>query len=115
MYICGALHPEHQTNKTQERRVIDLLAQADNALDGLKAVGAGLGYGLAAIGPGVGIGLVVGNATRHGSTARIRGHGANDHVPWHRLYRGSSPNWFLVLSSFSLRRDNELIGLPSGG
>ena len=42
--------------------MIDLLAQADNALDGLKAVGAGLGYGLAAIGPGVGIGLVVGNA-----------------------------------------------------
>ena len=40
--------------------MIDLLAQADNALDGLKAVGAGLGYGLAAIGPG--IGLVVGNA-----------------------------------------------------
>jgi len=42
--------------------VIDLLAQADTAVDGLKAVGAGLGYGLAAIGPGVGIGLVVGNA-----------------------------------------------------
>ena len=42
--------------------MIDLLAQADTAVDGLKAVGAGLGYGLAAIGPGVGIGLVVGNA-----------------------------------------------------
>ena len=47
--------------------MIDLLAQvegtaAENALDGLKAVGAGLVYGLAAIGPGVGIGLVVGNA-----------------------------------------------------
>ena len=42
--------------------MIDLLAAADEALDGLKAVGAGLGYGLAAIGPVVGIGLVVGNA-----------------------------------------------------
>jgi len=31
-------------------------------LEGLKAIGAGLGYGLAAIGPGVGIGIVVGNA-----------------------------------------------------
>jgi F-type H+-transporting ATPase subunit c len=30
--------------------------------EGLKAVGAGLGYGLAAIGPGVGIGVVVGQA-----------------------------------------------------
>ena len=30
--------------------------------EGLKAIGAGLGYGLAAIGPGVGIGIVVGNA-----------------------------------------------------
>lgn len=29
---------------------------------GMKAIGAGLGYGLAAIGPGVGIGIVVGNA-----------------------------------------------------
>ena len=29
---------------------------------GLKAIGAGLGYGLAAIGPGIGIGIVVGNA-----------------------------------------------------
>ena len=38
--------------------MIDLLAQADNALDGLKAVGAGLGYGLAAIGPGVGLSLI---------------------------------------------------------
>ena len=49
--------------------MIDLLAAADVIADkpdqilvGLKAVGAGLGYGLAAIGPGVGIGLVVGNA-----------------------------------------------------
>ena len=30
----------------------------DQVLDGLKSVGAGLGYGLAAIGPGVGIGLI---------------------------------------------------------
>ncbi len=29
---------------------------------GMRAIGAGLGYGLAAIGPGVGIGIVVGNA-----------------------------------------------------
>jgi F-type H+-transporting ATPase subunit c len=44
--------------------VINLLAQVgpDETLDGLKAVGAGLGYGLAAIGPGIGIGLVVGSA-----------------------------------------------------
>ena len=41
-----------------------VLAQTDPGefLDGLKAIGAGLGYGLAAIGPGIGIGLVVGNA-----------------------------------------------------
>ena len=43
-----------------------LLAQAADpttqASVGLKAIGAGLGYGLAAIGPGVGIGIVVGNA-----------------------------------------------------
>ena len=44
-----------------------LLAQAagdptTQAQVGLKAIGAGLGYGLAAIGPGVGIGIVVGNA-----------------------------------------------------
>jgi F-type H+-transporting ATPase subunit c len=40
-----------------------LLAQnAGELLDGLKAVGAGIGYGAAAIGPGVGIGIVVGNA-----------------------------------------------------
>jgi F-type H+-transporting ATPase subunit c len=31
-------------------------------LEGLKSIGAGLGYGLAAIGPGIGIGIVVGNA-----------------------------------------------------
>jgi F-type H+-transporting ATPase subunit c len=44
--------------------VINLLAQVgpNETLDGLKAVGAGLGYGLAAIGPGVGIGIVVGSA-----------------------------------------------------
>jgi F-type H+-transporting ATPase subunit c len=46
--------------------VLSLLAQtgteAGEFLDGLSAVGAGLGYGLAAIGPGVGIGIVVGNA-----------------------------------------------------
>ena len=48
--------------------MIDLLAQADTAVDGLKAVGAGLGYGLAAIGPGGGIGRVVGIA----STAMAR-------------------------------------------
>jgi len=44
--------------------VLDLLAQtgADAGVDGLKAVGAGLGYGLAAIGPGIGIGIVVASA-----------------------------------------------------
>lgn len=36
--------------------------EAGEFLNGLKAIGAGLGYGLAAIGPGVGIGIVVGNA-----------------------------------------------------
>ncbi len=43
---------------------IGILAQteAGEMLRGLRAIGAGLGYGLAAIGPGVGIGLVVGNA-----------------------------------------------------
>ena len=43
-----------------------ILAQAvtDNT-EGLKAIGAGLGYGLAAIGPGVGIGVVVA-AAKHG-------------------------------------------------
>ena len=43
---------------------LDVLAQTDPGefLDGLKAIGAGLGYGLAATGPGIGIGLVVGNA-----------------------------------------------------
>ena len=42
---------------------LSILAQAvtDNT-EGLKAIGAGLGYGLAAIGPGIGIGLVVGSA-----------------------------------------------------
>ena len=40
------------------------LAQTEpgEMLEGLKAIGAGLGYGLAAIGPGIGIGIVVGNA-----------------------------------------------------
>jgi len=44
--------------------LLDLLAQAgpDNMVDGLSAIGAGIGYGAAAIGPGIGIGLVVGNA-----------------------------------------------------
>lgn len=32
------------------------------SVEGLAAIGAGIGYGLAAIGPGIGIGLVVGNA-----------------------------------------------------
>lgn len=42
---------------------ISVFAQAvtDNT-EGLKAIGAGLGYGLAAIGPGIGIGIVVGSA-----------------------------------------------------
>jgi len=40
-----------------------ILAQlAGDGEAGMKAIGAGLGYGLAAIGPGVGIGIVVGNA-----------------------------------------------------
>jgi F-type H+-transporting ATPase subunit c len=40
-----------------------LAQQAPNeVLDGLRALGGGMGYGLAAIGPGIGIGLVVGNA-----------------------------------------------------
>ena len=44
--------------------MLSLLAETGpgELLDGLKALGAGLGYGLAAIGPGVGVGLVVGNA-----------------------------------------------------
>ena len=33
-----------------------------SSLDGLSAIGAGIGYGAAAIGPGIGIGIVVGNA-----------------------------------------------------
>ena len=43
---------------------IAVLAQvgAGETETGLKAIGAGLGYGLAAIGPGIGIGIVVGNA-----------------------------------------------------
>lgn len=46
--------------------MLNLLAQtgteAGELLDGLRALGGGLGYGLAAIGPGIGIGIVVGNA-----------------------------------------------------
>ena len=44
--------------------MLHLLAQtaAGEMLDGLKAIGAGLGYGLAAVGPGIGIGIVVGNS-----------------------------------------------------
>ncbi len=46
--------------------MLSILAQAATEagefLEGLKAIGAGLGYGLAAIGPGIGIGTVVGNA-----------------------------------------------------
>ena len=44
--------------------MLNLLAETDpgEMLEGLKAIGAGLGYGLAAIGPGIGIGTVVGNA-----------------------------------------------------
>ena len=36
----------------------------DQVLDGLKSVGAGLGYGLAAIGPGIGIGYLVGQSVQ---------------------------------------------------
>ena len=43
--------------------MLNILAQAateaGEMVEGLKAIGAGLGYGLAAIGPGVGIGTVV--------------------------------------------------------
>ena len=44
--------------------MLNVLAQtaAGEMLEGLKAIGAGLGYGLAAIGPGIGIGKVVGDA-----------------------------------------------------
>ena len=46
--------------------MLNILAQAateaGEMVEGLKAIGAGLGYGLAAIGPGVVIGTVVGNA-----------------------------------------------------
>lgn len=43
-------------------QVAESATEAGEFLEGLKAIGAGLGYGLAAIGPGVGIGIVVGNA-----------------------------------------------------
>ena len=36
--------------------------EANELLDGLRALGGGMGYGLAAIGPGIGSGYVVGNA-----------------------------------------------------
>ncbi len=39
-----------------------LLAQADQAADGLASLGGGLAYGLAAIGPGIGIGYIVGKS-----------------------------------------------------
>jgi F-type H+-transporting ATPase subunit c len=44
--------------------LINFLAQTPPGefLDGLSAIGAGIGYGTAAIGPGIGIGIVVGNA-----------------------------------------------------
>ena len=44
--------------------LINFFAQTapDEFLDGLSAIGAGIGYGTAAIGPGIGIGIVVGNA-----------------------------------------------------
>ena len=44
--------------------MLNVLAETASGemLEGLKAIGAGLGYGLAAIGPGIGIGTVVGNA-----------------------------------------------------
>ncbi len=44
--------------------MLNVLAQtaAGEMLEGLKAIGAGLGYGFAAIGPGLGIGTVVGTA-----------------------------------------------------
>ncbi len=46
--------------------MIEVLAQAEagELVDGLSAVGAGLGYGLAAIGPGIGIGYLVGQAVQ---------------------------------------------------
>ena len=46
--------------------LLPVLAQTGQAagelVDGLSAIGAGVGYGAAAIGPGIGIGIVVGNA-----------------------------------------------------
>jgi len=44
--------------------LVNLIAQTPPGefLDGLSAIGAGIGYGTAAIGPGIGIGIVVGNA-----------------------------------------------------
>jgi F-type H+-transporting ATPase subunit c len=40
----------------------DVTIGSKEALKGLGAVGAGVGYGAAAIGPGIGIGIVVGKA-----------------------------------------------------
>ena len=44
--------------------MLNVLAQTapGEMVEGLKAIGAGLGYGLAAIGPGLGIGYLVGKA-----------------------------------------------------
>ncbi len=39
-----------------------ILAQAEQASDGLASLGGGLAYGLAAIGPGIGIGYIVGKS-----------------------------------------------------
>ncbi len=43
-----------------------LLAEtaANELVDGLSAIGAGIGYGFAAIGPGLGIGYLVGSAVQ---------------------------------------------------
>ena len=42
--------------------MLNVLAQTapGEMVEGLKAIGAGLGYGLAAIGPAIGVGIVVG-------------------------------------------------------
>ena len=51
---------------TRRAPLLDILTLAQTApdefLNGLSAIGAGIGYGAAAIGPGIGIGIVVGNA-----------------------------------------------------
>ena len=57
--------------------MLNVLAQtgteAGEFLEGLKAIGAGLGYGLAAIGPGIGIGTVVGNVWATKKEATLSG------------------------------------------